>query len=178
MAETIKRNSDIIKERLGVHLLIKYVLVREVNKYTKFPVLKDIHLTDNFSEIIEDKSLDIIVEVMGGITPAKEYIFSALEHGLSVVSANKDLVALYGPDIIHKAIENHVNFSCEASVGGGIPILMPLHQSLAANQIESIVGILNGTTNYILSQMTETGVNYANALADAQNKDLPRLIRQ
>ena len=170
VAETIKRNSDIIKERLGVHLLIKYVLVREVNKYTKFPVLKDIHLTDNFSEIIEDKSLDIIVEVMGGITPAKEYIFSALEHGLSVVSANKDLVALYGPDIIHKAIENHVNFSCEASVGGGIPILMPLHQSLAANQIESIVGILNGTTNYILSQMTETGVNYANALADAQKQ--------
>lgn len=170
VAETIKRNSDIIKERLGVHLLIKYVLVREVNKYTKFPILKDIHLTDNFSEIIEDESLDIIVEVMGGITPAKEYIFSALEHGLSVVSANKDLVALYGPDIIHKAIENHVNFSCEASVGGGIPILMPLHQSLAANQIESIVGILNGTTNYILSQMTETGVNYANALADAQKQ--------
>lgn len=78
VAETIKRNSDIIKERLGVHLLIKYVLVREVNKYTKFPVLKDIHLTDNFSEIIEDKSLDIIVEVMGGITPSQGVYFQCI----------------------------------------------------------------------------------------------------
>ena len=94
VAETIKRNSAIIKEQVGVHLLIKHVLVRDVSKYTGVPLMKNIHLTDDFSEIIKDESLDIVIEVMGGITPAKEYIFSALDHGLSVVSANKDLVAL------------------------------------------------------------------------------------
>lgn len=170
VAETIKKNSAIIEEQLGVKIVIKSVLVRHPNFYTGNDLLSDVRLTSDFEDIIRDESLDIVVEVMGGITPAKEYIFKALEHQISVVSANKDLVALYGPEIIHKAIENHVNFSCEASVGGGIPILMPLHQSLAANQIESIVGILNGTTNYILSQMTEKEMAYQDALTEAQEQ--------
>ena len=170
VATTIFENSSVIEEQLGCKLAIKHVLVRDIDKYKNNSLLRNIHVTDSFREIIEDDSLDIVVEVMGGISPAKEYIFSALEKHLSVVSANKDLVALHGPEIIHKAIEKHVNFSCEASVGGGIPILMPLHQSLAANRIESIVGILNGTTNYILTQMTETGRAYNEALKDAQEK--------
>ncbi len=168
VVKAINENSSIIEEQLGCKLVIKYILVRNINKYKGNELLGNIQLTDSFEDIIGDDSLDIVVEVMGGISPAKEYIFSAMEKHISVVSANKDLVALYGPEIIHKAIEKHVNFSCEASVGGGIPILMPLHQSLAANQIESIVGILNGTTNYILTQMTETGQSYENALKSAQ----------
>lgn len=168
VAVTIRENSRIIEEQLGCKLVIKHVLVRDINKYKNNNLLKGIHLTDSFNDIIEDQSLDIIIEVMGGISPAKEYIFSALKKHISVVSANKDLVSLHGPEIIHMAIEKHVNFSCEASVGGGIPILMPLHQSLATNRIDSIVGILNGTTNYILTQMMETGQSYDEALKEAQ----------
>lgn len=168
VAVTIRENSRIIEEQLGCKLVIKHVLVRNINKYKHNNLLKGIHLTDSFNDIIEDQSLDIIIEVMGGISPAKEYIFSALKKHISVVSANKDLVSLHGPEIIHMAIEKHVNFSCEASVGGGIPILMPLHQSLATNRIDSIVGILNGTTNYILTQMMETGQSYDEALKEAQ----------
>lgn len=168
VAVTIRENSRIIQEQLGCKLVIKHVLVRNINKYKNNNLLKGIHLTDSFNDIIEDQSLDIIIEVMGGISPAKEYIFSALKKHISVVSANKDLVSLHGPEIIHMAIEKHVNFSCEASVGGGIPILMPLHQSLATNRIDSIVGILNGTTNYILTQMMETGQSYDEALKEAQ----------
>ena len=168
VAVTIRENSRIIEEQLGCKLVIKHVLVRNINKYKNNNLLKGIHLTDSFNDIIEDQSLDIIIEVMGGISPAKEYIFSALKKHISVVSANKDLVSLHGPEIIHMAIEKHVNFSCEASVGGGIPILMPLHQSLATNRIDSIVGILNGTANYILTQMMETGQSYDEALKEAQ----------
>lgn len=168
VAVTIRENSRIIEEQLGCKLVIKHVLIRNINKYKNNNLLKGIHLTDSFNDIIEDQSLDIIIEVMGGISPAKEYIFSALKKHISVVSANKDLVSLHGPEIIHMAIEKHVNFSCEASVGGGIPILMPLHQSLATNRIDSIVGILNGTTNYILTQMMETGQSYDEALKEAQ----------
>lgn len=170
VAETIKRNSQMMAEQLGCQLKITYVLVRHPDKYKNVPLLKGVHLTSSFEEIMADPDIGIVVEVMGGIHPAKEYIFEALNHKMSVVSANKDVVALFGPEIMHTAMENHVNFSCEASVGGGIPILRPLHDSLAANEIESIVGIVNGTTNFILSSMDEEGVSYSDALRVAQKK--------
>lgn len=170
VAETIKRNSQMMAEQLGCQLKITYVLVRHPDKYKNIPLLEGVHLTSSFEEIMADPDIDIVVEVMGGIHPAKEYIFEALNHKMSVVSANKDVVALFGPEIMHTAMENHVNFSCEASVGGGIPILRPLHDSLAANEIESIVGIVNGTTNFILSSMDEEGVSYSDALRVAQKK--------
>lgn len=170
VAETIKRNSQMMAEQLGCQLKITYVLVRHPDKYKNVPLLEDVHLTSSFEEIMADPDIGIVVEVMGGIHPAKEYIFEALNHKMSVVSANKDVVALFGPEIMHTAMENHVNFSCEASVGGGIPILRPLHDSLAANEIESIVGIVNGTTNFILSSMDEEGVSYSDALRVAQKK--------
>lgn len=170
VAETIKRNSQMMAEQLGCQLKITYVLVRHPDKYKNVPLLEGIHLTSSFEEIMADPDIGIVVEVMGGIHPAKEYIFEALNHKMSVVSANKDVVALFGPEIMHTAMENHVNFSCEASVGGGIPILRPLHDSLAANEIESIVGIVNGTTNFILSSMDEEGVSYSDALRVAQKK--------
>lgn len=170
VAETIKRNSQMMAEQLGCQLKITYVLVRHPDKYKNVPLLEGVHLTSSFEEIMADPDIGIVVEVMGGIHPAKEYIFEALNHKMSVVSANKDVVALFGPEIMHTAMENHVNFSCEASVGGGIPILRPLHDSLAANEIESIVGIVNGTTNFILSSMDEEGVSYSDALRGAQKK--------
>lgn len=170
VAETIKRNSQMMAEQLGCQLKITYVLVRHPDKYKNVPLLEGVHLTSSFDEILADPDIGIVVEVMGGIHPAKEYIFEALNHKMSVVSANKDVVALFGPEIMHTAMENHVNFSCEASVGGGIPILRPLHDSLAANEIESIVGIVNGTTNFILSSMDEEGVSYSDALRVAQKK--------
>ena len=170
VAETIKRNSQMMAEQLGCQLKITYVLVRHPDKYKNVPLLEGVHLTSSFEEIMADPYIGIVVEVMGGIHPAKEYIFEALNHKMSVVSANKDVVALFGPEIMHTAMENHVNFSCEASVGGGIPILRPLHDSLAANEIESIVGIVNGTTNFILSSMDEEGVSYSDALRVAQKK--------
>ena len=170
VAETIKRNSQMMAEQLGCQLKITYVLVRHPDKYKNVPLLEGVHLTSSFEEIMVDPDIGIVVEVMGGIHPAKEYIFEALNHKMSVVSANKDVVALFGPEIMHTAMENHVNFSCEASVGGGIPILRPLHDSLAANEIESIVGIVNGTTNFILSSMDEEGVSYSDALRVAQKK--------
>lgn len=170
VAETIKRNSQMMAEQLGCQLKITHVLVRYPDKYKNVPLLEGVHLTSSFEEIMADPDIGIVVEVMGGIHPAKEYIFEALNHKMSVVSANKDVVALFGPEIMHTAMENHVNFSCEASVGGGIPILRPLHDSLAANEIESIVGIVNGTTNFILSSMDEEGVSYSDALRVAQKK--------
>ena len=170
VAETIKRNSQMMAEQLGCQLKITYVLVRHPDKYKNVPLLEGVHLTSSFEEIMADPDIGIVVEVMGGIHPAKEYIFEALNHKMSVVSANKDVVALFGPEIMHTAMENHVNFSCEASVGGGIPILSPLHDSLAATEIESIVGIVNGTTNFILSSMDEEGVSYSDALRVAQKK--------
>lgn len=170
VAETIKRNGKLIEEQVGVKIRISRVLVRNIEKYKDNPLLQEVQLTDSFADVVNDSEIDIVVEVMGGIHPAKEYIFDSLNHGKNVVSANKDLVALFGPEIIHTAMENHVNFSCEASVGGGIPVLMPLHDSLAANEIESIVGIVNGTTNFILTSMEEEGLSYSDALRMAQKK--------
>ena len=170
VAETIRKNGKIIEEAIGCHFTITHVLVRNPAKYKDLEILQNVHLTSSFDEIISDGSIDIIVEVMGGIHPSKEYIFEALNHHINVVSANKDLVALFGPEIMHTAMENHVNFSCEASVGGGIPILRPLHDSLAANEVEGIMGIVNGTTNFMLTNMDDEKVSYNEALRVAQKK--------
>lgn len=169
-AEALARNREFIEEQLGCAVRVKSVLVRNPAKYAEHALLEGVRLTGDFQDILDDPEIQIVIEVMGGIHPAKEYIYQALQHGKNVVSANKDLVALYGPEIIQIALMNHVNFSCEASVGGGIPILMPLHDSLAGNQIEKIIGIINGTTNYILTSMTDTGESYETALKEAQDK--------
>lgn len=169
-AEALARNREFIEEQLGCAVRVKSALVRNPAKYAEHALLEGVRLTGDFQDILDDPEIQIVIEVMGGIHPAKEYIYQALQHGKNVVSANKDLVALYGPEIIQIALMNHVNFSCEASVGGGIPILMPLHDSLAGNQIEKIIGIVNGTTNYILTSMTDTGESYETALKEAQDK--------
>ena len=124
-------------------------------------------LTTSFDRILEDPKIDIVVELMGGIEPAFTYIRSALEAGKSVVTANKDLIADKGGELLQIAEENHVELRFEAAVAGGIPIISPLKNSLAANEIRRIMGIVNGTTNYILTKMTTEGMDYEDALAEA-----------
>ena len=106
VAEAIRKNSRIMEDSIGCHFTISHVLVRHPEKYRDMDLLQGIHLTSSFDDIIADSSIDIIIEVMGGIHPAKEYIFEALNHHINVVSANKDLVALFGPEIMHTAMEN------------------------------------------------------------------------
>ncbi|MDU2095590.1 MAG: homoserine dehydrogenase, partial [Negativicoccus succinicivorans] len=156
---TLEKNRTIIEEDLGSPIRIKRALVKNVNGYGHLNIPSDLTITDDINDILDDPDISIVVEVMGGIHPAKEFILEALRRGKSVVSANKDLVSLHGPEIVKTAVENAADFMCEASVGGGIPILLPLQKSLKANQITEIVGIINGTTNYILTEMTEKNMS-------------------
>ena len=124
--------------------------------------------TKNFDDIINDPDVSIVVEVMGGLSPAYEYSKAALLAGKNVVTSNKALVAEHGTELMAIAKENNINYLFEASVGGGIPIIRPLSQCLLANEIEEIYGILNGTTNYILTKMITDGADFESALAEAQ----------
>ena len=125
-------------------------------------------LTKDFKEISEDKNISVVAETMGGLHPAYEFTKELLEGGKSVVTSNKELVATYGPELLEIAKKNNVSYLFEASVGGGIPIIRPMTSCLLANDIERIAGILNGTTNYILTQMFENGKSFESALSDAQ----------
>ncbi|MCI5837252.1 MAG: homoserine dehydrogenase [Veillonellaceae bacterium] len=167
---TLEMNRREIEADLGCRLRIKRALVKDVREYGHLQIPADLQLTENIRDILDDDEIQIMVEVMGGITPAKEFILEALAKGKSVVSANKDLISLHGPEIVATAVRNRADFMCEASVGGGIPILLPLQKSLKANRIRAIVGIINGTTNYILSEMTDKNMSYQDALAAAQEQ--------
>jgi homoserine dehydrogenase len=129
---------------------------------------KNIHVTNNWKELVEDSEIDIIVELIGGIEPAKSIIIAALKAGKHVVTANKKLLAEAGEEIFAIANQGKVQLGFEASVGGGIPCIEALKNSLVANQVESVMGILNGTTNYILSRMEDVGLSFEEALKEAQ----------
>ena len=156
---------DDITAKTGAELIIKKVLVRDKNKHRE-GINEDV-LTDDFKDIIEDEDISIVIELMGGIHPAKEYVLEALESGKQVVTANKDLLAEYGEEVMHEADKMHADLQFEAAVAGAIPIIRPLKQSMSGNNISEIMGIVNGTTNYILTKMTETGMNYDEALKKA-----------
>ncbi len=168
VAMVLKENAHEITQKVGAQLKLKKVLVRDVNK--KRPYLEDIHLTENVEDIIEDKDIDIVIELMGGINPAKEYMLRAISNGKSVVTANKDVVAAYGSELFNAAEKNNVDIRYEASVGGGIPIITPLKQCLTGNRISEVMGIVNGTTNYMLTKMTKEGSDYDTVLKQAQEK--------
>ena len=154
-----------IFHKTGAKLVIKKMLVRNVNKERK-GIPSEI-LTDDWNSIINDPEIDIIVELMGGITPAKKYVIEALNAGKQVVTANKDLLAEYGEEVMSAAEKSGNDLQFEAAVAGAIPIIRPLKQSMAGNHITEVMGIVNGTTNYILTKMTEKGMDYADALAEA-----------
>ena len=166
--KVLEMNQQQIAERVGAQLQLKTVLVRDLTK--KRPALEGYNVTNRIEDILDDKEIDIVVELMGGLHPAREYMIRAMEAGKSVVTANKDVVAQFGKDMFDSAEKNDVDFLFEASVGGGIPIITPLKQSLTANRITEIMGIVNGTTNYMLTKMTECGSDYDTVLKEAQAK--------
>lgn len=154
-----------IFHKTGARLVIKKMLVKNINKERE-GIPSDI-LTDDWKSIIEDGDIDIIVELMGGIMPAKTYILEALAAGKQVVTANKDLLAEHGEEVMSAADLAGNDLQFEAAVAGAIPIIRPLKQSMAGNHITEVMGIVNGTTNYILTKMTERGMDYTDALAEA-----------
>ncbi len=168
VVRVLKENMEEITARVGTHLVLAKVLVRDKKKPR--PYLDGIELTDCVEDILEDEEISVVVEVMGGLHPAKEYMLRAMEAGKSVVTANKDVVAQFGQELFDMAEKHDVDFRFEASVGGGIPIIMPLKQCLTANRISEVLGIVNGTTNYMLTKMSEEGMSYDDVLKEAQEK--------
>lgn len=162
--EILKKSTDAIAKKAGDILNIKYILdIRDFDDHPEKELF-----TKDYNDILNDESVKIVVEVMGGLNPAYDFTKSALLAGKTVVTSNKELVATHGTELIEIAKEKSVNYFFEASVGGGIPIIRPLNQCLAANEIQEINGILNGTTNYILTKMFSEGSTFEDALAEAQ----------
>lgn len=168
VVRTLSMNADMITGRSGTHIEIKRILVRDAKKHR--PETEGIALTDNFDEILNDAEISVIVEVMGGLRPAKDYMLRAMAAGKHVVTANKDVIAEHLSELYAAADANGVDFLYEASVGGGIPIIKPLKECLTANSITEIMGVVNGTTNYMLTKMTEKHVSYDAVLRRAQEK--------
>ncbi|MBS3778787.1 MAG: homoserine dehydrogenase [Desulfovermiculus sp.] len=170
LVQILENNRTWINKRLGKDLIIKNILVSDLQK--KRPILPDAHttLTDRTQDLIDDPELDIIVELIGGLDTAYNLIKNSLLAGKSVVTANKALLAERGPELFELAAQRDLGLYYEASVAGGIPIVQTLKESLAGNRIKSLTGILNGTANFILSEMTQKNLAYEQALALAQDK--------
>jgi homoserine dehydrogenase len=168
-AKVLTENSKIIEERLGARLVLKKAADLDIERDRGLALDASV-FTTNAHEVIHDQDISIIIELIGGYEPAKSFILEAIDNGKHIVTANKALLALYGREIFSKASEKGVDVSFEASVGGGIPILKSIKEGLAANRINSIFGIINGTANYILSEMTNKGESYEVCLKKAQEK--------
>lgn len=165
VVEVLTTNNESIAKRAGDEINVKYVL--DLRDFPGDPVEKV--LVHDFDTIINDDEVDIVVEAMGGINPAYQFAKASLERGKSYCTSNKELVAKYGPELLELAKSKGKNFLFEASVGGGIPIIRPLNQSLTADEIMEITGILNGTTNYILTKMSKEGLDFDTVLKEAQD---------
>ena len=166
VVEVLKTNKDAIAKKVGEELNVKYVL--DLRDFPGDPVQEII--THNFDDILNDEEITVVAEVMGGIEPAYTFTKKCLLAGKSVCTSNKALVEKHGAELLAIAKEKNVNYLFEASVGGGIPIIRPLHSCLTADVIEEISGILNGTTNYMLTKMSAEGADYDEVLKDAQAK--------
>jgi homoserine dehydrogenase len=157
----------IVASRTGLDLEVRRIAVRSLDKARDFRLPEGI-VTDVPGDLITDPGIDLVVEVMGGTDPAGDLVLAALRAGKPVVTANKELIAARGPELIAAATEAGVPLLFEAAVGGGIPIIRPLSETLAGERVHRVLGIVNGTTNYILTSMTEEGRSYEDALAEAQ----------
>ena len=166
VVEVINTNHRHINRRAGEEIEIKYVL--DLRDFPGDPV--ESILVHDYNIILNDEDVKVIVEVMGGVEPANTFVRQALMRGKSVCTSNKELVAKYGAELLAIAKEHNVNFLFEASVGGGIPIIRPINQSLTVDHIDEISGILNGTTNYILTKMADEGLSFDTVLKEAQEK--------
>ncbi|HKY65249.1 MAG TPA: homoserine dehydrogenase [Acidimicrobiales bacterium] len=168
LVELIDSRRDAIAARTGVRLEVARVAVRSLAKERAVEVPADV-LTLDAAGVVIDPDIDVVVEVIGGIEPARELVLAALKAGKPVVTGNKELLANVGADLFAAAEEAGVDLLFEAAVAGGIPFIRPLRESLAGERIDRIMGIVNGTTNYILTRMTEAGASYADALGEAQS---------
>lgn len=164
VVEVFNKNHESIQKKAGRKMEIAHIL--DLRDFPNDPY-KDL-FTKDFDDIINDDEVKIVVETMGGVNPAYDYVKKCLLAGKSVATSNKELVATKGDELVKIAKDNNVNFLFEASVGGGIPIIRPITQCLAANEICEIYGILNGTTNYVLTQMIYSSVSYEDAVSQAQ----------
>lgn len=167
VVKILMNNSENIKNKVGAEIKIEKILVNNLAKERNIDIDKKL-LTNKVEDIIKNPEIDIVVELIGGEQPAYDYIIEAIENGKSIVTANKLVIAKYGKIIFEKADENEVQVCYEGSVAGGLPIIRPLQNSLAANRIEKIYGILNGTTNYILTDMSAEKKKFAESLKNAQ----------
>ena len=165
VAEVLEKNAASIKENSNVELKLKKIL--DIRDFENNPFEK--YMTKNFEEILNDDEISVVVETMGGINPAYDFVSKCLEKGKHVVTSNKELVAKKGFELLSVAREKGVNFMFEASVGGGIPIIRPISRCLAGNKIYEIAGILNGTTNFILNKMIVDKMSFPDALKLAQD---------
>ena len=165
VCEVIHENQESIIRRAGQPIEVKRIL--DLRDFDGLPYRDK--FTKNFDDILNDDEISIVVEVMGGVSPAFEFSVASLKKGKSVVTSNKELVAAKGAQLLKIARENNCNYFFEASVGGGIPIIRPMHMCLAANEIDEIAGILNGTTNFILTKMIKEGTSFDEALKTAQD---------
>lgn len=166
VVEVINTNQESINRKAGMEINVKYVL--DLKDFPGDPIQEKI--VHDVNIILDDPEVNVVVEVMGGVEPAYTFVKKALLNGKSVVTSNKALVAKHGAELLEIAKENKLNFLFEASVGGGIPIIRPLNQSLTADEIKEIAGILNGTTNYILTKMDKEGLAFDTVLREAQEK--------
>ena len=165
----LQENKKEIMKRSNYDIEVAKILVKNINKKRDILISKDI-LTDNIDDIIKDESIKIVVELIGGRNQAKEYMIMAMKAKKHIVTANKLVIANWSEELFKIAEEENVLFYYEASVAGGIPIIREINESLTANRIEQIIGIINGTTNYILSKMTIDGISFDEALKEAQEK--------
>jgi len=163
----LQQNADAIAKKVGARVVIKKVAVRDVSRARSVELPPGV-LTDRVEDVLDDPDIDVVCELIGGVEPAHSYIMRALQNGKSVVTANKEMLAKAGHDLLEFAENNHLDFLFEGSVGGGIPIIHALKQSLAGNRITQIMGIVNGTTNYILSKMAREGADFDVVLKEAQ----------
>lgn len=168
LVERLAAQKEKIEAQTGVSLLIDKVLVLDPKEKAELAKQHGFELVTTIDEITEDPTIDIVIELIGRISPAKEYILAAIANGKHVVTANKDLIAQHGAQIVEAADNKGVGFYYEASVGGGIPLLRPLATSYQADTITSVRGIVNGTTNYMLTKMMEEQMDYETALKQAQ----------
>ncbi len=166
VVEVLDRNKELISKRAGEQIEVKYIL--DLRDFPGDPF--EDKLVHDVNVIMEDDTVSIVCEVMGGVGAAYQFTKMALEKGKSVCSSNKELVAKHGPELLRLAKEHNCNYLFEASVGGGIPIIRPLNSALTAEKVEAITGILNGTTNYILSKMEKEGADFEDVLKEAQEK--------
>ena len=168
VVQIFHNNAAMMARKTGAELHIKKILVRDLKKPRA--VHCDAALTTDPADILNDPEIQIVVELLGGEEPAHSLMLAALQNGKHVVTANKDVIARHGRELFAAAEQQGVNLLFEASVGGGIPIIRPLKRCLAANRITEVMGIVNGTTNYMLDKMTTDGVDFATVLAEAQAK--------